>query len=179
MQRMELVIEIGPRAGAGKSRPKSNASAFDASKQDVDDPDPKHISTSYTERANLTMRMSMRRFTRLTNAFSKKLENHAHMVALYALWYNFVRAAGNASDGCRDRKAAMVDGGRGCVGRCPSGESRRQHISWLNLDGREPRRRTGVASVLYWAAQGGVALRQGTRNNRNSQRADRRGGSAT
>ena len=91
MQRMELVIEIGPRAGAGKSRPKSNASAFDASKQDVDDPDPKHISTSYTERANLTMRMSMRRFIRLTNAFSKKLENHAHMVALYALWYNFVR----------------------------------------------------------------------------------------
>jgi IS1 family transposase len=54
-------------------------------------PDPKHISTSYTERANLTMRMSMRRFTRLTNAFSKKLENHEHMVALYALWYNFVR----------------------------------------------------------------------------------------
>ena len=54
-------------------------------------PDPEHISTSYTERANLTMRMSMRRFTRLTNAFSKKLENHAHMVALYALWYNFVR----------------------------------------------------------------------------------------
>jgi len=54
-------------------------------------PDPRHISTSYTERANLTMRMSMRRFTRLTNAFSKKLTNHAHMVALYALWYNFVR----------------------------------------------------------------------------------------
>jgi hypothetical protein len=43
------------------------------------------------ERANLTMRMAMRRFTRLTNAFSKKLDNHAHMVALYALWYNFVR----------------------------------------------------------------------------------------
>ncbi|MGH7039806.1 MAG: IS1 family transposase [Stellaceae bacterium] len=54
-------------------------------------PDPDHISTSYTERANLTMRMSMRRFTRLTNAFSKKIENHAHMVALYAIWYNFVR----------------------------------------------------------------------------------------
>jgi IS1 family transposase len=54
-------------------------------------PDPKHISTSYTERANLTMRMSMRRFTRLTNAFSKKLQNHENMVALYALWYNFVR----------------------------------------------------------------------------------------
>ena len=54
-------------------------------------PDPKHVSTSYVERANLTMRMAMRRFTRLTNAFSKKLENHSHMVALYALWYNFVR----------------------------------------------------------------------------------------
>ena len=54
-------------------------------------PDPKHVSTSYVERANLTMRMTMRRFTRLTNAFSKKLESHAHMVALYALWYNFVR----------------------------------------------------------------------------------------
>jgi IS1 family transposase len=54
-------------------------------------PDPKHVSTSYTERANLTMRMSMRRFTRLTNAFSKKLANHEYMVALYALWYNFVR----------------------------------------------------------------------------------------
>jgi IS1 family transposase len=54
-------------------------------------PDPKHVSTPYAERANLTMRMAMRRFARLTNAFSKKLENHAHMVALYALWYNFVR----------------------------------------------------------------------------------------
>ena len=54
-------------------------------------PDPKHVSTSYIERQNLTMRMHMRRFTRLTNAFSKKFENHAHMVALYAVWYNFVR----------------------------------------------------------------------------------------
>jgi IS1 family transposase len=54
-------------------------------------PNPKHISTSYTERQNLTMRMQMRRFTRLTNAFSKKFENHVHMVALYTVWYNFVK----------------------------------------------------------------------------------------
>ena len=54
-------------------------------------PDPKHISTSYVERQNLTMRMSMRRFTRLTNAFSKKLENHAAMVALHFMYYNFGR----------------------------------------------------------------------------------------
>ena len=54
-------------------------------------PDPKHISTSYAERANLTMRMSMRRFTRLTNAFSEKVENHAHAIALHFMHYNFVR----------------------------------------------------------------------------------------
>jgi IS1 family transposase len=53
------------------------------------DPNPKHISTSYVERQNLTMRMHMRRFTRLTNAFSKKVENHAHNVALHFMYYNF------------------------------------------------------------------------------------------
>jgi hypothetical protein len=54
-------------------------------------PDPRHISTSFVERQNLTMRMSMRRFTRLTNGFSKKLENHAHQVALYFFHYNLCR----------------------------------------------------------------------------------------
>lgn len=55
------------------------------------DPDPDHISTSYVERRNLTMRMSMRRFTRLTNEFSKKLDNHAYAVALHFMYCNFVR----------------------------------------------------------------------------------------
>lgn len=55
------------------------------------DPFPPMISTSYVERQNLTMRMSMRRFTRLTNAFSKKLENHMHAVALHFMYYNFCR----------------------------------------------------------------------------------------
>lgn len=53
--------------------------------------DPKHISTSYSERQNLTMRMSMRRFTRLTNGFSKKVQNHESAIALHFVWYNFVR----------------------------------------------------------------------------------------
>lgn len=54
-------------------------------------PDPAHIATSYVERQNLTMRMSMRRFTRLTNGFSKKVENHAAAVALHFMYYNFAR----------------------------------------------------------------------------------------
>ncbi len=54
-------------------------------------PDPAHVSTSYAERANLTLRMGSRRFTRLTNAFSKKVENHAHSVAIHTMHYNFVR----------------------------------------------------------------------------------------
>src|SRR5437899_7749670 len=55
------------------------------------DPDPNHISTSFVERQNLTMRMSMRRFTRLTNGFSKTLENHGHAVAIHYMHYNYCR----------------------------------------------------------------------------------------
>jgi len=57
----------------------------------VGNPDPAHVSTSYAERHNLTMRMHMRRFTRLTNAFSKKVENHVAAVSLHSFYYNFVR----------------------------------------------------------------------------------------
>ncbi len=54
-------------------------------------PEPKHVSTSYVERQNLTMRMNMRRFTRLTNGFSKKVENLSYAIALHFMFYNFCR----------------------------------------------------------------------------------------
>lgn len=57
----------------------------------IGDPDPKHVGTPYVERQNLTVRMGMRRFTGLTNGFSKKLENHGHAVALHFMHYNFCR----------------------------------------------------------------------------------------
>lgn len=70
-------------------------------------PDAEHISTSYVERANLSMRMGMRRFTRLTNAFSKKIENHGAAVALYFMYYNFARV--HTTLRCSPAMAAGVD----------------------------------------------------------------------
>jgi len=70
----------------------SPADCIGARKETISgDPDPDHISTSYVERQNLTMRMSMRRFTRLTNAHSKKIENHIHAISLHYMFYNFAR----------------------------------------------------------------------------------------
>jgi hypothetical protein len=86
-----LVKVYGTAPDSAKGR-YSPAECVGARKERIEgDPDPKHVSTSYAERQNLTMRMHMRRFTRLTNAFSKKIENHAYMIALYTVWYNFIK----------------------------------------------------------------------------------------
>jgi hypothetical protein len=85
-----LVKIYGPTA-EGERRYSPPACLGAKQRKIIGKPDPKHISTSYAERANLTMRMNMRRFTRLTNGFSKKVENHAHAVALHFMYYNFVR----------------------------------------------------------------------------------------
>lgn len=87
----QLVKLYGEAPESRKGR-YSPAECIGARKERVEgSPDPAHVSTSYAERQNLTMRMAMRRFTRLTNAFSKKFENHVHMVALYTVWYNYVK----------------------------------------------------------------------------------------
>ncbi len=79
-------------AEPGGEKRYSPAKCIGAQKREITgNPDPNHISTSYVERQNLTIRMHMRHFTRLTNAFSKKIENHACAVALHSMYYNFVR----------------------------------------------------------------------------------------
>lgn len=89
---VQLVKIYGAAQNVGPER-KYSPENFCGTKVSVvtGDPDEKQISTSFVERQNLTMRMSMRRFTRLTNGFSKKVENHAHAVALHFMFYNFGR----------------------------------------------------------------------------------------
>jgi len=86
---IQKIYGTAPEAARGRYSP---AVCTGVKKERIEgSPDPKHVSTSYVERQNLTMRMSMRRFTRLTNAFSKKAENHAYSVALHFMYYNFCR----------------------------------------------------------------------------------------
>jgi IS1 family transposase len=86
---LEKIYKTDPRIPAGRYSPPI---CTGAKKRRVEgDPDPRMVSTSYVERQNLTMRMHMRRFTRLTNGFSKKVENHANAVALHFAYYNLVK----------------------------------------------------------------------------------------
>ena len=87
-----LVKLYGAEGGVSSEKRYSPAQCTGTRKHRIEgSPDPAHVSTSYVERNNLTMQMSMRRFTRLTNAFSKKIENHAHSVALHFMFHNFCR----------------------------------------------------------------------------------------
>ena len=87
-----MLVKLFGKGGGESERRYSPAECIGARKVVVQgDPDPEKISTSYVERSNLSMRMGMRRFTRLTNAFSKRIGKHADMVALYTVHYNFCR----------------------------------------------------------------------------------------
>jgi IS1 family transposase len=88
----QLVKIYGPAGGSDNERRYSPAECTGAEKKVIyGQPDPKFISTSHIERQNLTMRMHMRRFTRLTNGFSKKIENHGYAIALHFVYYNFAK----------------------------------------------------------------------------------------
>jgi len=88
----QLVKLYGKPVGKDNERRYSPAVCTGAKKRRIEgNPDREHVSTSYVERQNLNMRMSLRRFTRLTNAFSKKVENHAYSVSLHFMYYNFCR----------------------------------------------------------------------------------------
>lgn len=87
-----MLVKIYGPGPTGPQTRYSPAECVGAKKEPImGSPDPQHISTSYVERSNLSIRMGNRRFTRLTNAFSKKVDNHIHMLALYFLHYNFCR----------------------------------------------------------------------------------------
>ncbi len=89
----QLVKIYGPETGTSSTERKYSPVECTGSKKTpiYGQPDEKFISTSHVERQNLTMRMHMRRFTRLTNAFSKKIENHGYAIALHFVYYNFVK----------------------------------------------------------------------------------------